>query len=119
VSEPIISVEHLGKRYRIQHQAQRQRYTALRDALADGTKSAVRMPISAFSLSVCALNHQLPNHQPLSPSDYQPSTPQPSTNLSLSAFVLWFPLSQFLLFRELLSLAREVIPYFTGQLLIG
>jgi hypothetical protein len=86
VSEPIISVEHLGKRYRIQHQAQRQRYTALRDALADGTKSAVRMPISAFSLSVCALNHQLPNHQPLSPSDYQPSTPQPSTNLSLSAF---------------------------------
>ena len=42
MSEAIISVEGLGKRYRIQHQAQRQRYTALRDVLADKTKGAAR-----------------------------------------------------------------------------
>jgi hypothetical protein len=37
--EVVIRVEHLGKRYRLQHQQQRQRYTALRDVLADKTKS--------------------------------------------------------------------------------
>jgi len=42
MSAPVITVEHLGKRYRIQHQAQRQRYTALRDVLADRTKSVAR-----------------------------------------------------------------------------
>src|SRR5438477_178112 len=39
-SDIVISVENLGKRYRIRHQADRQRYTALRDVLADRTKSA-------------------------------------------------------------------------------
>ena len=33
-NEVIIRVENLGKRYRIQHNAERQRYTALRDVLA-------------------------------------------------------------------------------------
>ena len=34
MSEAIISVEGLGKKYRIQHQAERQRYTTLRDVIA-------------------------------------------------------------------------------------
>src|SRR5258708_4925797 len=42
MSDPIIIVENLGKKYRIRHQAQRQRYTALRDVLADRAKSAFR-----------------------------------------------------------------------------
>ena len=40
--EVVIWVENLGKCYHIQHQAQRQRYTALRDVLADKTKSLAR-----------------------------------------------------------------------------
>src|SRR2546428_1804867 len=47
-SDVVISVERLGKRYRIRHQAERQRYTALRDLLADRTKSAARRLWSAF-----------------------------------------------------------------------
>jgi hypothetical protein len=42
MSSSVITVEHLGKKYRLQHQAQRQRYTALRDVLADATKSVAR-----------------------------------------------------------------------------
>jgi hypothetical protein len=50
MSEAIITVEHLGKKYRIQHQAQRQRYTALRDVLADRTKSVARRLWSSISV---------------------------------------------------------------------
>jgi lipopolysaccharide transport system ATP-binding protein len=38
----VISVENLGKRYRIQHQQEGRRYVALRDVLADKTKSVAR-----------------------------------------------------------------------------
>ena len=41
--EVVIRVEKLGKRYRIRHQQQGgMRYKALRDVLADGTKSVAR-----------------------------------------------------------------------------
>src|SRR6266545_1483837 len=40
--DSVISVENLGKKYRIKHQAERQRYVALRDVLADKTKSIAR-----------------------------------------------------------------------------
>src|ERR1039458_9053674 len=41
--EVVIQVEKLGKRYRIRHQQQGgMRYKALRDVLADGTKSLAR-----------------------------------------------------------------------------
>jgi lipopolysaccharide transport system ATP-binding protein len=42
MSPPVISVENLGKKYRIHHQRERQRYVALRDVLADKAKSVVR-----------------------------------------------------------------------------
>jgi lipopolysaccharide transport system ATP-binding protein len=38
MSDSVITVENLGKKYRIKHQAERQRYKALRDVLADKTK---------------------------------------------------------------------------------
>src|SRR2546422_4470052 len=41
-SDIVIQVENLGKRYRIRHQADRPRYTALRDVLAERTKSVAR-----------------------------------------------------------------------------
>ena len=48
MSETVISVENLGKRYRIRHQAEgRARYSTLRDVLADKTKSAARRLWSA------------------------------------------------------------------------
>ena len=34
----VIRAEGLGKRYRIRHNAERQRYRTLRDVLADGVK---------------------------------------------------------------------------------
>src|SRR5208282_5710492 len=39
MSDAIISVENLGKKYRIQHQAERQRYVALRDVIAQKMKA--------------------------------------------------------------------------------
>lgn len=42
MNDSIIVVENLGKKYRIKHQAERQRYVALRDVLADKTKGAAR-----------------------------------------------------------------------------
>src|ERR1035438_3980489 len=38
MSDVIISVSNLGKRYRIKHQAEGQRYTALRDVIAEKFK---------------------------------------------------------------------------------
>ena len=38
MSDSIISVSNLGKRYRIKHNADRQRYTALRDVIAEKFK---------------------------------------------------------------------------------
>src|SRR5215469_7719808 len=38
MSDTILIVENLGKRYRLKHQAQRQRYTALRDVIAEKFK---------------------------------------------------------------------------------
>lgn len=40
--EVIIRAEGLGKKYRIKHQAERQRYTALRDVIADSIRSPLR-----------------------------------------------------------------------------
>ena len=52
MSNSVISVENLGKRYRIRHQQQGgMRYKALRDVLADRTKSVGKRlwsMISAF-----------------------------------------------------------------------
>src|SRR6266700_2499504 len=47
----VITVENLGKRYRIKHQAERQRYVALRDVLADKTKGIISKVFQHFSLS--------------------------------------------------------------------
>lgn len=44
----VIRVENLGKKYRIHHQ-QRERYTALRDVIANRAKSLFRNPQSAIS----------------------------------------------------------------------
>src|SRR5437867_2343032 len=42
MSDIVISVENLGKKYRIRHQADRQRYTALRDVLAQKLKAPLQ-----------------------------------------------------------------------------
>src|SRR6476646_6300252 len=50
VSDTVIRVENLGKKYIIGHQQQgRSRYTALRDVLADGTKSIGRRILNPFA----------------------------------------------------------------------
>jgi lipopolysaccharide transport system ATP-binding protein len=51
MSEAIISVENLGKCYRISHQVQRHPYTALRDVLAEKTAGIVRRLWSIARLS--------------------------------------------------------------------
>jgi lipopolysaccharide transport system ATP-binding protein len=48
MSTPVISVESLGKCYRIRHQQQRPRYMTLRDVLADKTKGVARRLWTAF-----------------------------------------------------------------------
>jgi lipopolysaccharide transport system ATP-binding protein len=47
MSDVVISVENLGKKYRLRHQQARQRYSTLRDVLTDKSKSAARRLWSA------------------------------------------------------------------------
>src|SRR5436190_6141719 len=54
MSESVIIVEGLGKKYRLRHQSDRQRYVALRDILTDKTKSVARSPLSAFRFLLSA-----------------------------------------------------------------
>lgn len=42
MTDTIIEVENLGKRYVLDHQRQREKYTALRDVIAQGVKSALK-----------------------------------------------------------------------------
>ena len=49
MSDVIIRVENLGKRYRIPHQGERQHYVALRDVIAQKAKSFFRSRKSAVS----------------------------------------------------------------------
>ena len=55
MTEAIITVENLGKKYRIRHQADRQRYTALRDVLTDKSKSIAQRLWSTFRSPSSAL----------------------------------------------------------------
>ena len=72
-NDVIISVEGLGKRYRISHQGERQRYVALRDVIAQkakqlfsrGQKSAVRSQTSDL---------RPPSSTPSATSDLRPPT---------------------------------------------
>jgi lipopolysaccharide transport system ATP-binding protein len=50
MSEAIITVEGLGKKYRLQHQAELRSYVALRDVIADKVKSLFRSQPSAPDL---------------------------------------------------------------------
>jgi lipopolysaccharide transport system ATP-binding protein len=42
MSLPVITIENLGKKYRLTHQAERQRYTTLRDVIAERAKRLFR-----------------------------------------------------------------------------
>ena len=42
MADPIITVEHLSKRYRISHQGQREQYATLRDVVAAGSKKLLK-----------------------------------------------------------------------------
>src|SRR5690349_9699893 len=67
-SDTVIRVENLGKRYRIQHNASRPRYVALRDVLAEKAKSmAGRIWSLLSSLSTLRSSSLTPNSQLLSP----------------------------------------------------
>jgi lipopolysaccharide transport system ATP-binding protein len=65
MSETIIAVENLGKRYRIRHQQQRERYATLRDTLTDKTKGVARRLWSAFRSpsSLSSLRSSLPTSE--------------------------------------------------------
>ena len=48
MSDWIIKVENLGKRYRLRHQQERQHYVTLRDVIADRLKRLFRSPMRCF-----------------------------------------------------------------------
>ncbi|MCX6922959.1 MAG: acyltransferase, partial [Verrucomicrobia bacterium] len=73
MSDSVITVENLGKRYRIRHQAERQRYVALRDVLADKTKSAARR---LWSLLCPARHLGSPSNGSDQPNSTTPAAPR-------------------------------------------
>ena len=67
MSEAIITVEKLGKKYRITHQAERQRYVALRDVIAEkakglfrrhGARSTEQLPAPGSPLPASRASHE-------------------------------------------------------------
>src|ERR1017187_4938557 len=70
--EIVIRVENLGKRYRIQHQADRQRYVALRDVIAQKLKA----PFQFFGRNKREESRTGSGHSPPSP------LPSPRTSTS-------------------------------------
>lgn len=50
MSAPIITVENLGKKYRLSHQVEGQRYKALRDVIVEKAKRLLRSPSSRTGL---------------------------------------------------------------------
>ena len=74
MSLPVISVEGLGKRYRLKHQAERPRYTALRDVLSDRTLSLAKRLWSIIRLGRSAGNADTAANQRLSAESSANST---------------------------------------------
>jgi hypothetical protein len=91
MSDTVIQVENLGKMYRIRHggQADRPRYTALRDVLADRARSVVRSLVVPWSRSPAAAARRLWSvvRSPVvrSPSSSGPVAPWPALPSSLFA----------------------------------
>lgn len=88
MSDFIIKVENLGKKYRIQHQGERERYLALRDVIANGVKgfgasvfSGIRSWVPGLGSSAGnghqprngASDHLIPNTQHLTPNTQNPT----------------------------------------------
>ena len=89
MSDSVISVENLGKRYRIRHQQQGGvGYKALRDVLADTTKSVGKRLwsiISAFQRFSVSLDSRLPAFAVTPPFGPPPSVLRPpSSDFSVS-----------------------------------
>jgi lipopolysaccharide transport system ATP-binding protein len=58
VSETVITVENLGKKYVLSHQKEGQNYKALRDAIADGTKSLGKKFLKPYGTKIDDLTHE-------------------------------------------------------------
>jgi lipopolysaccharide transport system ATP-binding protein len=58
VSETVIKVENLGKKYVLSHQQEGQNYKALRDAIADGAKSLGKKFLKPYGLKIDDPTHE-------------------------------------------------------------
>ena len=86
-SDVVISVQGLGKRYRIRHQAGRPRYTALRDVIADKLATPLRWLRSRGDRQTARPpDHRLHDHVTTRPQDDQ-TGPGVSSQLSCSPLV--------------------------------
>src|ERR1039458_6208556 len=70
MSDVIISVEGLGKKYRISHQGERQRYVALRDVIAEKAKGLFSSWKSADRRSVPSPISHLPSPRTSTSEDF-------------------------------------------------
>jgi lipopolysaccharide transport system ATP-binding protein len=77
MSDAIITVDNLGKRYRIAHQGQRQRYVALRDVIAEKAKSFFQK-LKSGKQTAEINNAEGHNQFPLSPSPLSAFKPAPA-----------------------------------------
>lgn len=84
MSDFIIKVENLGKKYRIQHQGERERYLALRDVIANGVKGLGASVFSGIRSWVPGLGSSAGNgHQSRNgtlPENLAPNTQSPKPN---------------------------------------
>lgn len=73
MGDSVIRVENLGKKYRIKHQAERQRYVALRDVLADRTTGAARRLWEAIRRQKADIQNQTSAIRPLTANPTPPT----------------------------------------------
>jgi hypothetical protein len=84
MSDAIISVEGLGKKYRISHQGERQRYVALRDVIAEKARAFSEGGNRKSEIA----SHQSSLQSPNSDLRPQPNLRSPASSFSVSVFQL-------------------------------
>ncbi len=80
MSDAIISVEHLGKKYRIAHQQQGRRYVALRDVIAQKMKA----PFQFLRRTTRRQDHGLRDHETTRLQDHSPEVRSPLSSGQLA-----------------------------------
>lgn len=109
MSDVIISVENLGKKYRIQHQAEGRRDVALRDVIAEKAKGFFKKLKLKESKAEKLKSGNISAFQPVSVSDFKNVSASQRFRFFVECQPFRISACQSFIFRGLLGLARHFL----------